>query len=351
MLRLTRGHGSGPTSSPGSCSPRSSCRRAWPTPSWPGCPPVTGLYTTIACLVGYALMGPSRVLVLGPDSSVSPLIFAAIAPLVVAGDDPATAIALAGMLALLVGLIEIGLGRRQARLRRRPAVEGGPGRLHERARPSRSSSGSCPSCAASRPTPTASSTRCATFVDGLRPDATPPRSPSASATLAVLLVLPAHHAQGSRRCSSRSSARPSSPPCSTSDSVTTVGTLPEGLPEADAAVDRRRATSCRCSSPRSGITLVSLTDTIATSTSFAARRGDEVDPNQEMIGIGAGEHRRRLLPGLRRVDERLAHRGRRAVGREEPAHRPRRRRARRRCCCCSSTRCSPTCRRRRSPRW
>ena len=46
-----------------------------------GLPPVTGLYTTIACLVGYAIMGPSRVLVLGPDSSVSPLIFAAIAPL------------------------------------------------------------------------------------------------------------------------------------------------------------------------------------------------------------------------------------------------------------------------------
>ena len=36
-----------------------------------------------------------------------------------------------------------------------------------------------------------------------------------------------------------------------------------------------------------GITLVSLTDTIATSTSFAARRGDEVDPDQEMIGLGA----------------------------------------------------------------
>ena len=54
-----------------------------------GLPPVTGLYTTIACLVGYALMGPSRVLVLGPDSSVSPLIFAAIAPLVIVTDDPA----------------------------------------------------------------------------------------------------------------------------------------------------------------------------------------------------------------------------------------------------------------------
>ena len=48
-----------------------------------GLPAVTGLYTTIACLVGYAIFGPSRVLVLGPDSSVSPLIFAAITPLLV----------------------------------------------------------------------------------------------------------------------------------------------------------------------------------------------------------------------------------------------------------------------------
>src|SRR6188472_1698806 len=74
-----------------------------------GLPAVTGLYTTIACLVGYAIFGPSRVLVLGPDSSVSPLIFAAIAPLFVAGDT-GSAIALAGMLALMVGLIEIALG-------------------------------------------------------------------------------------------------------------------------------------------------------------------------------------------------------------------------------------------------
>src|SRR6186997_2296511 len=75
-----------------------------------GLPPVTGLYTTIACLVGYALMGPSRVLVLGPDSSVSPLIFAAIFPIVAVTDDPDKAIALAGMMAVLVGVILIGLG-------------------------------------------------------------------------------------------------------------------------------------------------------------------------------------------------------------------------------------------------
>src|SRR5699024_5237454 len=33
--------------------------------------------------------------------------------------------------------------------------------------------------------------------------------------------------------------------------------------------------------------MVSLTDTIATATAFAARRGDEVDADQEMVGIGA----------------------------------------------------------------
>ena len=74
-----------------------------------GLPAVTGLYTTIACLVAYAVFGPSKVLVLGPDSSVSPLILAAITPLIVT-NDPASAIALAGMMAVMVGLIEIGLG-------------------------------------------------------------------------------------------------------------------------------------------------------------------------------------------------------------------------------------------------
>ena len=45
-----------------------------------GLPAVNGLYTTMACLVGYALFGPSRILVLGPDSSLGPLILLAILP-------------------------------------------------------------------------------------------------------------------------------------------------------------------------------------------------------------------------------------------------------------------------------
>ena len=38
-----------------------------------------------------------------------------------------------------------------------------------------------------------------------------------------------------------------------------------------------------------GITLVSLTDMIAAATSFAARRGDEADPDQEMVGVGTSK--------------------------------------------------------------
>ena len=43
---------------------------------------------------------------------------------------------------------------------------------------------------------------------------------------------------------------------------------------------------------------MSLTDTIATSSSFAARRGDEVDPNQEMVGIGAANLAAGLFQGF-----------------------------------------------------
>lgn len=70
-----------------------------------GLPPVSGLHATIAGLVVYALVGPSRILVLGPDSSLAPIIGAAIIPLAV--DDPEQRLALAGLLAILVGLILI----------------------------------------------------------------------------------------------------------------------------------------------------------------------------------------------------------------------------------------------------
>ena len=68
-----------------------------------GLPAIYGLYATIVPLVVYAVVGPSRILVLGPDSSLAPLIAAAILPL--AAGSEAEAVALAGMLAILSGVL------------------------------------------------------------------------------------------------------------------------------------------------------------------------------------------------------------------------------------------------------
>src|SRR5438445_13502725 len=68
-----------------------------------GLPSITGLYTSILCLLGYAVFGPSRILVLGPDSSLGRVIAATILPLVGASGDPKRAVALGSMLALVVG--------------------------------------------------------------------------------------------------------------------------------------------------------------------------------------------------------------------------------------------------------
>src|SRR5215471_15578774 len=72
-----------------------------------GLPVITGLYTTILCLLGYAAFGPSRILVLGPDSSLGPMIAATILPLIAANGDEKRAVALASMLAIMVAAIMI----------------------------------------------------------------------------------------------------------------------------------------------------------------------------------------------------------------------------------------------------
>src|ERR1700756_5616356 len=72
-----------------------------------GLPPIAGLYTSIMCLLGYAVFGPSRILVLGPDSSLGPMIAATILPLIAANGDEKRAIALASLLALMVAAIMI----------------------------------------------------------------------------------------------------------------------------------------------------------------------------------------------------------------------------------------------------
>jgi high affinity sulfate transporter 1 len=68
-----------------------------------GVPGIYGLYATIVPLLAYALFGPSRILVLGPDSSLAALILAVVLPL--SGGEPMRAVALAGMMAVVSGLV------------------------------------------------------------------------------------------------------------------------------------------------------------------------------------------------------------------------------------------------------
>lgn len=76
-----------------------------------GVPGIYGLYATIVPLLAYALFGPSRILVLGPDSSLAAVILAVVLPL--SGGDPMRAVALAGMMAVVSGMVCIlaGLAR------------------------------------------------------------------------------------------------------------------------------------------------------------------------------------------------------------------------------------------------
>ena len=256
-----------------------------------GLPPETGLYTTIACLIGYALMGPSRILVLGPDSSVSPLIFAAIVPL--AGGDPATAIVLAGMLALIVGGIEIGLGLAKlgfvADLLSKEVQVGYMNGL------------AITIIVGQLPKLFGFSTEADGFVEEVQAFVSNLDQTNTTTlilgtvSLAVLLVLPQVTTKFPAVLIAVVGATVAT---SLLDlDVSTVGALPQGLPSLSlpwtSASDIGPLLAAAV-----GIVLVSLTDTIATSTSFAAARGDEIDPDQEMIGIGSANVAAGLFQGF-----------------------------------------------------
>jgi high affinity sulfate transporter 1 len=260
-----------------------------------GLPPVTGLYTTIGCLIGYAIFGPSRVLVLGPDSSISPLIFAALLPLLVGGDTH-RAIALAGMLAVIVALIEIGMGLARlgfvADLLSNEVQVGYMnglalviivGQLPKLCGFSTDAEGFGPELKAFFLH--LDSTVGAALAIGL-------------GVLAILLVL----SRVSRALPAVLVGIVAATVVSAAfdlhaHGVPTVGSLPRGIPRPSLPWTKFSDIGPLMIAAV-GITLVSLADTIATSASFGARRGEEVDPNQEMIGIGAANLASGFLQGF-----------------------------------------------------
>ena len=255
-----------------------------------GLPAITGLYTTIVCLLAYAAFGPSPYLVLGPDSSLGPMIAAAILPL--AAGDEAYAIALAGMLALFVGLICVGAG--VARLGFISDLLSMPVRVGYLAGLAVTIFvGQLPKLFGFSTDADNFLQEVAAFVQNL--DETnvyalgvglltlgiilglkkwKPNWPGVliAVVAAILAVMVFNLA---------------------AKGVDTVGVLPQGFPKpafprvqlADLPILMATAV---------GMSLVAIGDTISTSAGFAARKGYDVDSDQEMVGIGAAN----LLAGL-----------------------------------------------------
>jgi sulfate permease, SulP family len=73
-----------------------------------GMPPNYGLYASLVPLVVYALLGTSRQLAVGPVAMISLLVAAGVGPL--AGGDPQRYIELALLLALMVGVLQLAMG-------------------------------------------------------------------------------------------------------------------------------------------------------------------------------------------------------------------------------------------------
>src|SRR3954453_22773511 len=263
-----------------------------------GLPPITGLYTSIMCLIGYAVFGPSKVLVLGPDSSLGPMIAATILPLAGAGGDPERAIALASALALLVGVMMVagGLARLGfiADLLSKPTMIGYMNGLALTILVSQ-----LPKLFGFSVDADGFLRDLRGFVDGLRDGETVSAALAIGAVgLALILllqrVLPRVPSVLVVVVLSILAANVFS---LADHGVSLVGSLPRGFPPLTVPSIHLSDLPLLVGGA-AGIALVSLADTIATASAFAERRGEDVDGNSEMIGIGSANLAAGLFQGF-----------------------------------------------------
>jgi len=252
----------------------------------------------VLALTSYAVFGPSRILVLGPDSALSPMIAAAILPLIGAGGDPARAVALAGMLAVLMGVMCIGAGL------------AGLGTIAELlSRPVRVGYlngialvvfvGQLPTLFGFSTHATGLGRQVQAFVLGLRDG----RAVGAAAavgliSLAVILVfqrwLPA--APGVLVAVVGAIIAVSAFDL-TAHGVAVVGIVPQGFPRPSFPAVGIHDVS-RLMAAAAGIAFVTLADTSALSRSLAIKRGDHVSPDQEIFALGAASVAAGLFQGF-----------------------------------------------------
>src|SRR6201997_2743978 len=251
-----------------------------------GLPPITGLYTSIMCLLGYAVFGPSRILVLGPDSSLGPMIAATILPLVAANGDEKRAIALASLLAIMVAAITILAAVAKlgfiADLISKPTMIGYMNGLAVTILV-----GQLPKLFGFKVSGDGLIAEFTGFVEGLaKGEAIGAAAAVGVAGIIVILVLqhwlpkiPAVLVMVVLSIAATSVFGLAA------HGVSLVGVLPKGFPPL--TIPRVHvADLAPLFAGALGIAVVSLADTISTASAFAARTGQEINGNREMIGIG-----------------------------------------------------------------
>jgi high affinity sulfate transporter 1 len=263
-----------------------------------GLPPITGLYTSIMCLAAYAIFGPSRILVLGPDSSLGPMIAAVIVPLVGSGGDPERAIAIASLLAICVSAIMLLAATAKlgfiADLLSHPTMIGYMNGLAMTI-----VIGQLPKLFGFKVSADNLWGEIAGFFRGLaNGDAVPAAAAVGIAGIVLILVLQRLVHKFPAVLALVVLAIGATVIFDLADhGVSLVGTLPKGFPPLTIP-------SVRLSDlgpvvvGALGIALVSLADTISTASSFAARTGQEIHGNQEMVGIGAANLAAGLFQGF-----------------------------------------------------
>ena len=263
-----------------------------------GLPPITGLYTSILCLIAYALFGPSKILVLGPDSSLGPMIAATLIPLIGARGDPERAIAMASTLALMVGVIITlaGIARLGfvADLISKPTIVGYMNGLALTILV-----GQLPKLFGFSVSGNGFWAELTGFVRGVADGKTVSAALAIGAFGLVLIVvlqrwLP--KVPGVLLAVVLSIVAAEVFDLATRG-VSLVGRLPQGFPPFTIP-DVGWSDLALLLGGALGIALVSLTDTISTASSFAERSGDEVDGQKEMIGIGAANLAAGLFQGF-----------------------------------------------------
>ena len=263
-----------------------------------GLPPITGLYTSVLCLLGYAVFGPSRILVLGPDSSLGPMIAATILPLAGADGDPKRAIALASMLAIIVGAIMTVAAVAKlgfiADLISKPTMIGYMNGLALTILV-----GQLPKLFGFKVEADGFLGELTGFIKGLaHGEAVAAAAAVGIAGIAVILVLQRWLPKVPAVLIMVVLAIASTTVFSLADhGVSLVGVLPKGFPPLTIP-DVHVADLWPLFGGALGIVVVSLADTISTASAFAARTGQEIDGNGEMIGIGAANLAAGLFQGF-----------------------------------------------------